>query len=236
MKKSIWNTLNPVLIFGSVILLILADGLCPSNLRAAQPGQAGAPANDSITTSTVIKITPDTPPAALVGRSDNEMLELPSGRKLRLGDLRRFSGKASALKSAAAGSKPMPQVFRIQPAAKGIALKSGSDLSAALKRPDSETVELPSGRRVTVGQIRFLQPYLEKRLGQKLSRTKSQDKPGEVLKVQTSTDKAYWKMILQKSDNTILESPDGTRITVGELKQTLAAHKSARSASIPISR
>lgn len=210
---------------------MLAMAVCFDSVNAhAAEGNAVAPA------SNILKITADTPAAALTGKSDNDLVELPSGRKLRMGDLRQFSKKAAELKSAEARKKPMPQVFKMKPGAKGFAIKTGSDLSQALKRPDSETVELPSGRRATVGQIRLLQPYLEKRLGHKLAQTRGPGAKGEVLKVQASRDKTYWKTILQKPDSTVLEAPDGTRITVGDLKQTLATYNTARSASPRISK
>lgn len=212
--------------------MILAMAPC-FDPETGQAAQADAPE----IASNILKITADTPTAALTGKSDTDMVELPSGRQLRMGDLRRFSKKAAELKSSEARKKPMPQVFKMTPAAKGFAIKTGSDLSEALKRPDSETVELPSGRRATVGQIRLLQPYLEKRLGHKLARTQGPaGAKGDALKVQASMDKTYWKTILQKPDSTVLEAPDGTRITVGDLKQALATFNAAQSPSPRISR
>jgi hypothetical protein len=238
MRKLVRSAFNLQWLIPWTIMMIVAGSCVVSpDLQAAQANQPDTAASTSILPgSNIIKITSATPAAALKGRSENDILELPSGRQLRMGDLRRFSKKATELKAAEARMKAMPQVFKIQPAAKGFALKTGSDLSEALKRPDSETIVLPSGRRATVAQIKFLQPYLEKRLGHKLAQAKLQATEGGVFKVQSSTDRTYWKNILQKSDNTVLEAPDGTRITVGELKQTLATFNTARSASPRISK
>jgi hypothetical protein len=97
-----------------------------------------------------------------------------------------------------------------------------ADLTAALKRPDSDTVQMPSGRLATVGQIRFIQPIVEKRLGYKLTTLLQQPSPtAPATRVDASTTVAQWKEILQKPDSTVVESPQGKRITVGELKQAV---------------
>ena len=182
----------------------------------------------------IIKITANTSSSILLGRPDTDILELPSGRQMKLGDLRRFSNISQKLKTPPQKkSMTAKHVFKVKPKGQGIAIKNSSDLAAALKRSDTDTVALPSGRRATVGQIRFLEPYIEKRVGHKITQTRQIDNKANTLKIQATTDKAYWKNILEKPDNTILEAPDGTRITVGELKQTLATHKTKRSASTP---
>jgi hypothetical protein len=51
------------------------------------------------------------------------------------------------------------------------------------------------------------------------------DLSGAAIKVDANSD---WKALLQRPDQTVLESPNGTRITVGELKKTLAAVDTSR--------
>jgi hypothetical protein len=43
------------------------------------------------------------------------------------------------------------------------------------------------------------------------------------VKIFPGTSKAAWQSILAKPDNTVLESPTGTRVTVGGIRQYLAA-------------
>lgn len=113
-------------------------------------------------------------------------------------------------------------------------VNNSSDLAAALKRSDNETVQLPSGRLATVGQIKRLQPMVEKQLGRKL--TSNPQRPnleGPAIKISKNISKEEWKGIFQKPDNTVLESPSGKRITLGELKKTLSAKNKKRVKSAP---
>jgi len=142
---------------------------------------------------------------------------------MRLGDVRRLTATAQKMRSAAPGSR-LPAALKMKPAATGIRVNNAADLAAALKRSDNETVQLPSGRLATVGQIKLVQPLVEKRLGRKLTAVPSRPNlAGPAIKISKSTTKDEWKGIFQKPDSTVLESPNGTRITVGELKQALKA-------------
>ena len=117
----------------------------------------------------------------------------------------------------------MPAALKIKPAATGTRINNAADLAAALKRPGNETVQLPSGRLATVGQIKFLQPEVEKRLGRKLNALPQRPNlSGPAIKITKGTTKSEWVDILHKDPGTVLENPKGTRITVGELKAYLA--------------
>ena len=116
----------------------------------------------------------------------------------------------------------------------GTRVNNAADLAAALKHSDNESVQLPSGRLATVGQIKRLQPMVEKQLGRKL--TSIPQRPnleGPAIKISKNISKEEWKGIFQKPDNTVLESPSGKRITVGELKKTLSAKNKKRVKSAP---
>ncbi len=162
---------------------------------------------------------------ALTSRPSTDLVELSNGRRVALGDIRRLSLVAQKLRTPAV-ALPVPAPFRVQPAASGKLLRTAADLSQALKGADSETVELPSGRRVTVGQIRFVQPEVEKALGHPLaSLSQRPNLSGPAFKI---AEVSNWKEFLQKPDSTILESPNGTRITLGELKTSFAQRKGQR--------
>jgi hypothetical protein len=174
----------------------------------------GAAAADGET----LKMTPGLRLNSLAARPDSQLIELSDGKTVRLGDLRRVEQASRKLRSAPAGVTP-PAGLQFKPGAGGIEVKDAAGLAEALKQPDSETVVLPSGRRVTVGQIRFVQQRVEMRLGRPLDAlSKRPSLSGPALKV---TDKSDWKAILEKPDQTVLESPSGKRITVGELKRAI---------------
>lgn len=199
-----------------VLLLVPISGLAASSDGSVVAAQS----------SIMLKITKGMSPAVLAGRPDTEAVQLPSGRTIQLGKLRRLSSLSKKLKMSK--GKPQPTSLRFQPAATGIKIKNANDLSDVLQRPDSETVELPSGKRMTVGLLRYLQPQVEQRLGRKLAGSSPRmATAGPVIKVEKTTDKEYWRNILQQSDATVLETPDGNRITIGALKQSLGGPASS---------
>jgi hypothetical protein len=170
-----------------------------------------------------LKITASTPVTALNALSDNDFVELPSGSLIRMKEVRRFSKLSKRLKAAKTASPALSPGLRMQPAATGRPVTTLDDLKNIKNLPDTETVELAGGVRATVAQVKLLMPELEKRLGKRVMDMKKRaTHKGPVVKVTASTDREYWKEILRKPDNTVLESPGGKRITVGELKEILS--------------
>jgi len=204
-----------VRLVGPVVFVVMGVS-SPAVAEQVQPAAASNPG--------IVKFSPNMPASALAKRPDTDLVELSNGRRIRLGDVRRLKAAAGRIRAAVPGSK-LPKAFRAKPAATGTQLSRAADLSAALQRADNETVVLPSGRRTTVGMIRLLQPEVEKRLGRPLS---AGAKPADLSRSAIKVDaKADWKTILQKPDETVLEAPNGARITVRELKQALAGSETA---------
>lgn len=172
-----------------------------------------------------IKLTPGTATRTLLqGRSDSDIVEFSTGKRLPVRDLRRLDSIGQKLRGA---SKPIPPAFSSRPALTGSPVRQRSDLVAALKRPESDTIQLPSGELLTVGQLRLLKPSVEKLLGHPLDAVPSRQTPtGPATRLQKSIGKTEWQGLLKKPDNTVLESPGGKRITVGELKQVLTMGRS----------
>lgn len=159
-------------------------------------------------------------PGFLNAESDGVRVELQDGRRLKVGDIRRLTTLTRKAREATPGSR-MPQALKLKPAAQGTPVRNADDIAAALERPDGDTLQLPSGKTMTVGLLKLVREDVERRLGRSLTAGKVRpDLSGPAVKVQSGTD---WKNILQRPDDTVLESPGGKRITVGELKQVLAA-------------
>jgi hypothetical protein len=168
----------------------------------------------------VVKHTANMRMADLAGRPDTDQVEFPGGRRMSVGTLRRLENLAPRLRRP--GDYRMPAALSAKPAATGIRLNTSADLAAALKRSDGETVQLPSGRLATLGQIKFVQPHVEKKLGRSLAAAAQRPGlSGPAIKISKNTTADEWKSILQKPDGTALESANGTRISVGELKLAL---------------
>lgn len=173
------------------------------------------------TNPAVIKMTPQMTTQSLAGRADSDLVEFKNGRQLPVRDIRRLDAISRKLR---APGKPLPAALTAKPVATGgVPLRHRGDLLGALKRADSDTIQLPSGRQLTVGQLRLLKPELEKQLGRPLDSLPVRQIPtGPATKLQRTIDRAGWKGILKQPDSTVLESPNGKRITVGELRQVLS--------------
>jgi hypothetical protein len=211
MKKDAGTKLVFRAVAGGVALLLLMAGVAFAQSPAGQPN--------------IIKHTPTMRMADLAGRPDTDRVQFSNGRSVKVGDLRKLALVQQRVMAARPGSKRSP-LLTAHPNADNIKMqiRSGFDLGEALKRPnDGDTVQLPSKRLVTVGQIKFIREG-EKRLGRTFIPVS--ERPGisgPFTAVSSSTTKDEWKVILQKSsDKTVLKSQNGTRVTVGELKQELA--------------
>lgn len=173
------------------------------------------PATQNITSSRIVSTSEAMNPATMRKLAPNDEIELSNGKRLRVSELRRL-GNTSRQLSAPENSR-LPQALRLQAAATGTPVNDAKDLARSLQRADSDTLVLPSGKRVTVGLVRLLQPQIEKRSGRKLGAAALHT--GPVVQITAQTD---WESVLKKPDDTILEAPGGTRTTVGAVKQALA--------------
>jgi hypothetical protein len=195
----------------------------PASLPAAQL----APQPAAVATPGIITFTPQMKMDSLAGRADTDIVAFPNGRQVRVRDLRRL--EAAKQKMQTPYVNPRSAALTVKPAATGKLLMSRADLLNALKLPDSDTVKLPSGQLVTIGQIKAVQPEVEKRLGRRLDAAAvPPNLKGPAIKISTSTTKAEWEDLFRnKPDTTILESPNGKRITLGELRQQMPKKKGA---------
>jgi hypothetical protein len=182
----------------------------------------------------IVKYTPNMTVNSLAGRSDTDLVELPNGQRVKVGTIRNFEAAAKIMRTpridrTPATLKHLPDANNVK-----INIKNATDLSAALKMPDSATVRLPSGRLATIGQIKFVQPLVERRIGHSITMVAQRPSlTGPAIKIMKGTTRAQWEDILKKPDNTVLESPNGKRITVGEAKQYLAKNFKAMPSAAP---
>ncbi len=201
---------KPAATLAVAILLAL-----PSHAFAAG---ATVPSGAVTAAPNVIKYTPNLSVATLADRPSTDLVELSDGRRVPLGDVRRL---AAAVQNARAARGPhVLPALAARPAATGTPVSNASDLAAALKRGDQETVVLPSGRRATVAQLRVAKELADRQAGRSVARpVQRANLSGPAVKVTAQTD---FKTLLNQPDSTVLESPQGTRVTVGEIKQYFA--------------
>ncbi len=211
--------LSPLL-FGALLF-----AAAPLVLSAAQ-------SSESALSSSVVKEIPYTPGlkmADLVSATPDDRVVFKSGRSMSVRDLRRLEGFQQKLKAAKASNGAAS--LRLQPNAGNVkaTVATRSDLSRALQLPDGDTVRLPSGKLVTAKVLKMAYGLAEQRIRNSASRKTLRPVPqGPALKVTASKDQNYWRNVLQKPDDTVLESPGGKRITVGELKSYMEQFVSLR--------
>jgi hypothetical protein len=213
-----------------IIIVTLLTGMSlPCFALDMQPAQAGRVKPVMVANPSIIKFTPHMTVASLAAHADTDLVELPNGRSVKVGTIRNLSAAAKIMSAPRINLMP-PELKPLTDKIHFRTVKTAYDLSTALKLPDRETVRLPSGKFATVGQIRFVQKMIDKRSGNKLTRLSSWPDlsgpaiaiPNDLTKTMTKDEQEkFWEKILQKPDNTILEAPNGTRITVIDLKQGL---------------
>ncbi len=173
-----------------------------------------------IAQSAMLKHAPGMTVESLAGRPDTDVIQFSNGRQVTVGQMRKLDAAAKIMRQPKVDK--LPASLKARPTGSNVVVSNGRELASALKRPDNDTIQLPSGQRVTVGIVRFLQPYIEKKLGRKVDDIpRRPDLTGPAISVSKNTTKEEWKTILRKPESTILQGPNGARVTVGELKPYL---------------
>jgi hypothetical protein len=204
-----------------LLLLVVSTPGFALDKPTAQSSTVGSAA---VANPNIIKYNSQITAHSLVGRPDSDFVEFSNGRRLSVGDIRLLQAAQQKMRAAKPGGR-LPAALKVKPATTGKRINTTADIATALKRPDNETVQLPSGRLVTVGQIKFVQPLIEKRLGRSFTTPTKQDNlEGPAVKITKTTTKAQWVAIFQMPESTVIESPNGKRITVGGLKQEMIQH------------
>lgn len=181
----------------------------------------------------IVQYTPGLKTESLAGRPETDLIRFSNGRQMTLKELRQWEAAAKILRTPRVDRTPA--ALKIKAASTGTPVRNSAELANALKTMhDNDTVRLPSGKLVTVGMIRFMQPAIETKLGRKLDVVpQNANLSGTAIKITASTDKAAWQSILQKPDNTVIEGTrQGVRITVGQLKQYLGASTPGRAGAL----
>jgi hypothetical protein len=216
----------------SIIMLFLTLALsAPSFADTVAPVQSGGAKSAVIVNPTIIKYTPKMTVASLADRPGTDLVMLPNGRGVKVQTIRNFHAAAQIMKSPRVDRTP-PELKHLPSRTVFTPVRTPYELSAALKLPDSTTIKLPSGQYATIGQIKFVQAMVDSRTGNRLTLVSQRPNlagpsikiPPDIGKIPKEQQKAFWENILNQKDETILESPHGIRITVGELRKGMATH------------
>lgn len=198
-----------IMVFAAVCMATI-PAYCAASEPSVQTGNS---------TVSVIKMQSGMTTRSLTQRADSDIVEFSNGRRLPVRDIRRLDAIAKKLQG---GARQLPMAFSVKPGRAVLAVRNRDELLSAMKRPETDTIQLPSGKTITVAQLRLLKPEVEKRLGRSMESVPTRIAPtGPSMKLQRTLPVSEWKNILKQPDSTVLESPNGKKITVGELKQVL---------------
>ena len=180
-------------------------GISPSELSRAQ----------------VVRISHGVRAQDLAGLRDDQFLETPSGSRVQVG---RFRQLLSAVQQAQLRtSKPRHAEFAILPQAHGpgVPRRPGETAAQLLARPPTDVIKMKNGHTVSVAQLRLIAPYVQRKYGVDLSGAASSRPPltGPATTI-VSIDQLR-SIPPSTPDSTVLVTPQGTRITLGELRAAL---------------
>jgi hypothetical protein len=179
-----------------------------------QPGMAISPA---LQAAKIVRLSPGVGRAQVLQLRDDQLIETPSGRQLSVGSYRRLTDALASAQARGATRGAAP--FAYSKPAGGIALPAGESTAQLLKRPDSTVVRFPNGAAATVAQVKSMRPFIEQRYGVSLDAPAPTQLGGAAVKV--ANLQGALGELKGKPDSTVLESPKGTRVTVGDLKLAL---------------
>ena len=170
----------------------------------------------------VVQIPHGVRSADLKGLRPDQVIETPSGNHLTVARLRKVQDLiATAVerhRTRRSGD------FAILPRSSGPVqtLRPGETYRDALNRPPSDVVRLPSGRSISVAQLRLMADSLERRRRLEL-RGPMPAPGGRLVLVKSASD--ITSLPRNTPDSTVLQMPSGQRVTLGALKAAVkAAH------------
>jgi len=166
-------------------------------------------------TAKVVRLEPGVTTAQVLQLHNDQMLETKNGRRISVGQYRQLQQLMAAVHSNGAKRHTVRYPIFAGTKAAGTPLKPGETPEQILARPDTDVIRLKTGHSVTAKQMKALVPYVEQTYGVKLhgARPMPNGPATHISKV------ADLKPLKNAPDSTIVESPKGTRVTLGELRR-----------------
>lgn len=167
-------------------------------------------------TNEQFEVTKKTKLSEIRALPDNKPVRMTNGRVIPAKNLKAF---ADMLKSAKTKSAPVRATEKFSPAqgAAQIQLTKGSNLHLLKTRSNSEVIQLPSGRKMTVGDFKKMDQIAIAMTGQSITSRQTAPPTGSGTPIKIKSKKDF-ETFSGKPDSTILESPSGKKITLGELR------------------
>jgi hypothetical protein len=153
---------------------------------------------------------------------DNAMVQTQGGRVVSARTLKRLADAIQMAKKGQSAPASLPQFSRPQGAAQ-VQVKPGTDLHALAARPNNDVMLLPNGQKMTVGEFKALSELARRQTGRSIIERQPvrAAATGPVIKIKSNAELGK---LADKPDATILENPQGQRITLGELRSYAKQH------------
>lgn len=156
---------------------------------------------------------------------DDAQITVPGGHTV---SARRYKKIADAIQKIQARSLKLDpaNAFSRAEGAPQAQITKGADIAALAKRKDSDVLQLPDGRKITVRDLKKLSEVYKQIHGQPLTAISSgspkrPNLEGKAIMVATAED---IQKLEKMPDSTIVENPKGKRATLGELRTFAKEH------------
>lgn len=189
--------------------------------------QANAQASD-LAKATTIKLAPGQNLGKLaLNLRDDQIIETANGRQYSVAKIRALQTAFAKARQHSLSRQAAGMPVLATPKIAGTPLKPGETSAQILARPNTDVVRFASGRSASVAQLRAMAPYIKQRYGVDLSNP-SNSRPnlnGNTIKISSVND--LKKLPRNTPANTVLESPSGTKVTLGEVRSTIATNRAS---------
>jgi hypothetical protein len=219
------------LALATIIFCLIANGSLAADLGpqgATVLWHPGARAEE-LSAAHIIRIAPGFHNSDLKLLRDDQLIQTPSGRTVRVGFLRAVQKTVAAANNARL-TRVHADSFAILPQPKSPCdqLRAGVGLQQILVRPDSDVVCFPSGRRTTVAQIRAMIPYLQRTQHLNVTGATTEQRVNinvTPIVIHTSAEltSELNGPLRNSPDSTVLATPQGHQVTLGQLRSVLGA-------------
>jgi len=210
-----------LLMFGAWCISFSVKGLAADFEVPSQPISAPTTATFKPLANGVLQVTPQTTMKQIRMLPPTTQVQLKSGRVVPASQVSKLADAILEIRKKGFTQQIRPQYkFSTAQGQPALQLKPGVNLREVSKRPDSDVLQLPDGRKITVGDLKKISELRRQMTGQSLLDIQPKQgalpsRTGTAIKVRSTND---IKALGDKPDSTILENNQGKRITLGELK------------------
>ena len=209
----------------TVVFCALAlTGFLPSGASFAQSNaqtvatlSPGVAVSAQQSNAKLVRLSPGVSRAQVLQLRDDQLIETPSGRQLTVAKYRQLTQVIASAQARGVARAAAP--FAYSKPAGGITLPASETSAQLLARPDSTVVRFANGAVATVAQVKAMKPFVEQRYGVSLDTPAVAAPSGPAVKVADLP--SALAQVKNQSESTILESPKGTRVTVGQMRLAL---------------